>query len=218
MRLHKEGFATIFIVTLALVIFNSSVFIFFCHCNEIFYLSLVISAFLLFIVLQFFRNPNRNRVKLENGIISPADGTVVVIEETQEDEYFNNKRLKISVFMSVWNVHINRYPISGIVKYVKYHKGKFLLAINPKSSEKNERTTIVIENEAKKEVLFRQIAGVMARRIVFYPEKDMQVQQSEDCGFIKFGSRVDIFLPLDAKLKVKIGDKVTGSETVIAEF
>jgi len=118
--------------------------------------------------------------------------------------------------MSVWNIHINRYPVSGIVKYVKYHEGKFLFAVNPKSSEENERTTIVIENNEGKEILFRQIAGVMARRIVFYPKKDMKVQQSDDCGFIKFGSRVDIFLPLDAKLKVKIGDKVKGAQSVIA--
>lgn len=218
MRFHKEGFATIIIVIAALIIFNLTVFLFFCNCSEIFYLSIAVSLFILFIVLQFFRNPKFERVISENEVISPADGTVVVIEETEENEYFKEKKLKVSVFMSVWNVHINRYPISGIVKYVKYHKGKFLFAINPKSSEENERTTIVIENKDKKEILFRQIAGVMARRIVFYPKKDMQVQQSEDCGFIKFGSRVDIFLPLDAKLKVKIGDKVKGAINVIASL
>ncbi len=218
MRLHKEGFATILIVLTSLILFNLTVFVFFCDCTEIFYLSLVISTGILAVVLQFFRNPKQERVTLENAVISPADGTVVVIEETEENEYFNDKRLKVSVFMSVWNVHINRYPISGIVKYVKYHKGKFLFAINPKSSEENERTTIVVEDKNKKEVLFRQIAGVMARRIVFYAKKDMQVQQSEDCGFIKFGSRVDIFLPLDAKVKVKIGDKVKGTQDIIAEL
>ncbi len=216
MRFHKEGFATILIVLVALILFNVTVFVFFCNCTEIFYLSLIISTIILAIVLQFFRNPKLKRVTLENAVISPADGTIVVIEETQEDEYFKDKRLKVSIFMSVWNVHINRYPISGIVKYVKYHKGKFLLAINPKSSEENERTTIVIEDKNKKEILFRQIAGVMARRIVFYPKKDMKVNQSDDCGFIKFGSRVDIFLPLNTKLKVKIGDKVTGTQDIIA--
>lgn len=218
MRFHKEGFATILIVLAALIIFNLSVFVFFCNCNEILYLSLLISSFILFIVLQFFRNPQLKRVINDNAVISPADGTVVVIEETMENEYFKDNRLKVSIFMSVWNVHINRYPISGIAKYVKYHKGKFLLAINPKSSEENERTTIVIENKNNKEILFRQIAGVMARRIVFYPKKDMQIKQSDDCGFIKFGSRVDIFLPIGTKLNVKIGDKVKGAVNLIAEF
>lgn len=216
MRLHKEGFASILIVSIALILINLATY--FYNITYLLYFTLALSIVVLFIILQFFRNPKLGRIIKENTVISPADGTVVVIEETQEDEYFKDKRLKVSVFMSVWNVHINRYPISGIVKYAKYHKGKFLLAINPKSSEENERTTIVIEDKNKKEVLFRQIAGVMARRIVFYPKKGMQVQQSEDCGFIKFGSRVDIFLPLDAKLKVKIGDKVTGAQSVIAEF
>ena len=218
MRIHKEGFKTLLIVFLVLTVFNLTVFVFFCDCNIISYISILISVILFGIVLQFFRNPKRNNVILENGVISPADGTVVVIEKIKETEYFNEEKIKVSVFMSVWNVHINRYPVSGIVKYTKYHKGKFLLAINPKSSEENERTTIVVENKAKKEILFRQIAGVMARRIVMYAKEDMQVQQSEDCGFIKFGSRVDIFLPLDAKVKVKIGDKVKGSLDLIAEL
>ena len=216
MKLHKEGFATILIVIAVLSILNLVAY--FTNYNYFMYFTLALTVFVLFVVLQFFRNPNRKRVINENAVISPADGTVVVIEETEENEYFNDKRLKVSVFMSVWNVHINRYPISGIVKYAKYHKGKFLFAINPKSSEENERSTIVVENNAKKEVLFRQIAGVMARRIVFYAKKNMKVKQSDDCGFIKFGSRVDIYLPLDAKVKVKLGDKVKGTLDIIADL
>jgi len=216
MRLHKEGLATILIVILVLALINLASY--FSNSVYTLYSTLILTVVVLFIVLQFFRNPKINRVISENELVSPADGTVVVIEETQENEYFKDKRLKVSVFMSVWNVHINRYPISGIVKYTKHHKGKFLLAINPKSSEENERSTIVIEKKDGKEVLFRQIAGIMARRIVFYAKKDMQVKQSEDCGFIKFGSRVDIYLPIGTKLKVKIGDKVKGALDVISEF
>ncbi len=218
MRIHKEGFKTLLIVFLILTVFNITVFAFFSNCDLIFYVSIFISAILFGIVLQFFRNPKRTNVISENSVVSPADGTVVVIEKTKETEYFNDERIKVSVFMSVWNVHINRYPVSGIVKFAEYHKGKFLFAINPKSSDENERTTIVVENKEKKEILFRQIAGVMARRIVMYAKKDMHVKQSEECGFIKFGSRVDIFLPLDTKVKVKIGDKVKGSQDIIADL
>ncbi|MCF6364624.1 MAG: phosphatidylserine decarboxylase family protein [Bacteroidales bacterium] len=216
MRIHKEGYKTLIIVFLILTIL--SVFVFFCDCNLIFYISIFLSSVLFSIVLQFFRKPKRIIKLSTKNILSPADGKVVVIEKTKETEYFKDERIKVSVFMSLWNVHINFYPVAGIIKYAKYHKGKYLLAINPKSSEENERTTIVVENEEKKEILFRQIAGTVARRIVYYAKKDDKVKQAQECGFIKFGSRLDIFIPLDADIKVKIGDKVKGTQSVIAEI
>lgn len=153
----------------------------------------------------------------EGAIIAPADGKVVVVEETTEGEYFKDRRLQISIFMSVKNVHINRNPISGQVKYFKYHPGKYLLAWNPKSSTDNERTTFVIEDEDDNvEIMMRQIAGTVARRIKFYVEEGDEVTQGSEIGFIKFGSRVDLYLPLDSKVEVKIGEKVKGGQTVIA--
>jgi phosphatidylserine decarboxylase len=170
-------------------------------------------------VLNFFRNPKRQLFLEEGAIISPADGKVVVIEETYEGEYFKSKRLQVSIFMSPRNVHVNRTPINGEVKYFKYHPGKFLLAWNPKSSTDNERTTFVIEDEDDKvEILMRQIAGTVARRIKFYVEEGDAVEQGSEFGFIKFGSRVDLFLPLDAVLEVELGDKVKGGQTVLARI
>jgi len=218
MKIHKEGFKTLIIIFLILTVFNLTVFVFFCDCNFIFFVSIILSLVLFLIVLQFFRKPKRIPNISDKNVLSPADGEVVVIEKTKESEYFEDERIKVSVFMSLWNVHINFYPVSGLIKYVKYHKGKYLLAINPKSSEENERTTIVIENKDKKEILFRQIAGTVARRIVYYAKKEEDIKQAQECGFIKFGSRVDIFLPLDADIKVKIGDKVKGTQSVIAEL
>lgn len=171
---------------------------------------------LFLLVLQFFRNPNRQIVTpSENKIYAPADGKVVVIEETVEHEYFKDKRLQVSIFMSPLNVHVNRNPISGIVNYIKHHEGKYLVAWHPKSSSENERTTVVIENEGA-EVMLRQIAGAIAKRIVNYLEEGEQVIQGKDMGFIKFGSRVDLFLPIGTKIDVNIGDKVKGNRTVIA--
>lgn len=168
-------------------------------------------------VMNFFRNPKRKIFLEEGAIIAPADGKIVVIEETFEDEYFKSKRLQISIFMSARNVHVNRNPINGEVKYFKYHPGKFLLAWNPKSSTDNERTTFVIEDEDDNmEILMRQIAGTVARRIKFYVEEGDEVKQGGEFGFIKFGSRVDLFLPLDAKVEVNLGEKVKGGQTVIA--
>ena len=218
MKIHREGKNTLIIAVIILVLFNVSVFVFFCNCNFIFYLSLLVSLFLFFIVLQFFRKPNRIPVLNENSIISPADGKVVVIERTTESEYFKDERIQVSIFMSLWNVHINWFPMSGVIKYFRYHRGKYLLARNPKSSTENERTTIVIKNKKGQEILYRQIAGQVARRVVFYIRESDDVNQSEECGFIKFGSRVDIFLPLDADMKVNIGDKVKGSQTIIADI
>jgi phosphatidylserine decarboxylase len=179
---------------------------------------LILLAFLI-LVLQFFRNPTRTIEQFNDNLVyAPADGKIVVIEETEETEYFKDKRLQISIFMSPLNVHVNRNPFSGIVKYYKYHTGKYLVAWDPKSSTENERTTAVLANPAGKEILFRQIAGSVARRIVCYLNVGDKVTQGEDFGFIKFGSRVDIFLPLGTKINVNIEEVVVGNKTVLAEM
>jgi phosphatidylserine decarboxylase len=170
------------------------------------------------LILQFFRNPQRHTQHNDTHVISPVDGKVVVIEEVEEPEYFKDKRLQVSIFMSPINVHVTRYPVGGKVVFSKYHPGKYLVAWHPKSSEENERTTVVVENQKIGKVLYRQIAGALARRIVNYAKKDMNVVQGNDAGFIKFGSRVDLFLPLDSKLKVNLDQKVKGGETIIAEL
>lgn len=180
---------------------------------------LLITFLLLFIlVAQFFRNPQRNTVLNEKQVLSSVDGKVVVIEEVFEKEYFKDKRLQVSVFMSPLNVHVTRYPISGKVLFSKYHSGKYLVAWHPKASEENERTTIVVNNNTYGKVLYRQIAGALAKRIVNYAKVDDTAIQGTDAGFIKFGSRVDLFLPLDTNIKVVLNQKVKGGETVIAEL
>lgn len=171
---------------------------------------------LLIIVLQFFRNPKRNVAVNDNHIIAPVDGKVVVIEEVFEPEYFKDKRLQVSIFMSPINVHVTRYPMNGTVKYSKYHPGKYLVAWHPKASTENERTSIVIENEVFGEILYRQIAGALAKRIVNYAVEGTQVVQGEDAGFIKFGSRVDLYLPLDATINVKLNEVAVGGKTIIS--
>jgi phosphatidylserine decarboxylase len=171
-----------------------------------------------YLIIQFFRLPKRMFKGLDNEIISPADGKVVVIEEVDEAEYFNDRRIQISIFMSPLNVHANFNPISGIVKYVKYHPGLFLVAWHPKSSTDNERSTFVVQHSSGKEVLYRQIAGAVARRICYYIQPGDKVNAGEEYGFIKFGSRIDLLLPLDTKLNVKIGDKVKGQLTKIGEL
>ena len=178
----------------------------------------LIGLVLLITILQFFRNPKRIAVKNFNEILSPVDGKVVVIEEVFEKEFFNDKRIQVSIFMSPVNVHVTRYPASGSITFSKYHPGKFLVAWHPKSSEENERTTVVIKTPKFGEILYRQIAGAMARRIVNYAEKGESVQQGDDSGFIKFGSRVDLFLPLDCQINVKLNQKVKGAGTCIATF
>ena len=176
----------------------------------------IISGLLFLLVLQFFRNPMRELYEVDNKqIIAPADGKVVVIEETYEGEYFKDKRLQVSIFMSPTNVHVNRNPVSGIVNYFKYHPGRYLVAWHPKSSTENERTTVVIDN-GQNEILLRQIAGALAKRIVNYLDEGDRVEQGKDMGFIKFGSRVDLYLPLDAEISVEMGQKVKGNRTVIA--
>lgn len=218
MTIHKEGTPTIIITLIFIALVNFLVHHFFGEYEVVKIIFYILSLVLLYIILQFFRSPQRHTVLSEKNIIAPADGKVVVIEEVEEPEYFKDKRIQVSIFMSPFNVHINRNPISGQVKYVKYHKGLYLVAWHPKSSTENERTTIVIENDKKQAVLFRQIAGAMARRIVYYVKEGEQVGQGNEFGFIKFGSRVDIFLPLGTKINVKLDQKVSGGETVIAEF
>lgn len=178
----------------------------------------VISAIVFLLILQFFRNPKREIHLPDNDIIyAPADGRIVVIEETHENEYFDDKRLQVSIFMSPTNVHVNRNPVSGTVNYFKYHPGKYLVAWHPKSSTENERTTVVIDN-GEEEILLRQIAGAMAKRIVNYLEEGDIVKQGTDMGFIKFGSRVDLYLPLNAKLEIEMGQKVKGNKTILARL
>lgn len=171
-----------------------------------------------YLIIQFFRVPNRTCVYGENDIMCPADGKVVVIEEVEESEYFNDRRIQVSIFMSPLNVHANYNPISGIVKYVKYHQGLFLVAWHPKSSTDNERSTMVIEHASGKEVLFRQIAGAVARRICYYLNVNQSVKTGDEFGFIKFGSRIDLFLPINSKINVKIGDVVKAKLTKIGEL
>lgn len=172
----------------------------------------------LILILQFFRNPKRNTVLNDTQVVSPVDGKVVVIEEVFEKEYFKDKRLQVSVFMSPLNVHVTRYPVGGSVVFSKYHPGKYLVAWHPKASEENERTTVVVENPIYGKVLYRQIAGALAKRIVNYAEINNEVIQGSDSGFIKFGSRVDLFLPLNSKIKVQLNQKVRGGESIIAEI
>jgi phosphatidylserine decarboxylase len=176
----------------------------------------IVVLLLLIIVLQFFRNPDRTVAINDNHIIAPVDGKVVVIEEVFEGEYFKDKRMQVSIFMSPINVHVTRYPVNGLVKFSKYHPGKFLVAWHPKASEENERTTIVVENKVFGEILYRQIAGALAKRIINYAEEGTQVVQGTDAGFIKFGSRVDLFLPLGTEISVKLNEKAVGGKTIIA--
>ncbi|WP_047244665.1 phosphatidylserine decarboxylase family protein [Maribacter thermophilus] len=178
----------------------------------------ITAAIILVLILQFFRNPTRRANKSFDEILAPVDGKVVVIEEVEENEYFNDKRRQVSIFMSPINVHVTRYPASGKIKYSKYHPGKYLVAWHPKSSEENERTTVVVGTPKFGDILFRQIAGAMARRIVNYAEVGESVQQGDDSGFIKFGSRVDLFLPLDCQINVKLNQKVKGAQTCIATY
>ena len=219
MKFHKEGYPTLFVTIAFLAILNGSLNYFIPELSIVLYIFYVLSLGLLITVIQFFRSPSRDwNSNSENGVISPCDGKVVVIEEVEETEYFKEKRIQISIFMSPFNVHVNRNPITGIFKYVKYHPGLFLMAFNPKSSTENERSTIVIEHKSGAEVLFRQIAGFLARRIVVYCKDGQEAKQTDQMGFIKFGSRIDLFLPLDAKINVKLEDKVKGGISNIADL
>ena len=216
MKLHKEG---IIPITVSLVLFALCLFLYFRFTN----LPAIVDVLVVialgvnpFLAIRFFRVPCRHPNLVENGVLSPADGTVIAIEEKVETEYFKDQRIKISIFMSLHNVHVNFYPIDGTVEYVAYHPGKYFVAHLPKSSFDNEHNTVVVAKEDGTQVLFRQIAGFVARRIVSYPKVGDKVQQATEMGMIRFGSRVDVFLPLDAEVNVKVGDKVRTQKTVLA--
>ncbi|WP_140938077.1 phosphatidylserine decarboxylase family protein [Sphingobacterium lumbrici] len=217
MKFHKEGYTSLAITILFIFIINA-VADYYDASALVKWVLYIFSAFLFITIVQFFRSPRKNISVDDHIILCPADGKVVVIEETEETEYFKDKRIQVSIFMSPINVHVNRNPISGIVSYFKYHPGKFLVAWHPKSSTDNERTTVVVKHQNNTEVLFRQIAGALARRIVWYVKEGDTVTQGNEFGFIKFGSRVDIFLPLGTQIDVNINDKVVGGKTIIARF
>lgn len=215
-KIHREGYTILFVTLVILFVLNALI-----HwlTDVIWVRNLFIIASLIVygLVLQFFRNPQRNIVRDENKIIAPADGKVVIIEEVEEPEYFKGKRLQISIFMSPLNVHVNRYPVSGKIEYARHHQGQYLVAWHPKSSTLNERTSVVINSPVWGPVLYRQIAGYVARRIVMYAKEGALARQGDESGFIKFGSRLDIFLPPGTVPSVKVGDKTVGGITVIAE-
>ncbi len=217
-KIHKEGLTSILITSLlvlAAIVVMQLVFNSFKWYHLIIYLSLLIVWAL---VLYFFRFPSRIIENNDNHILSAADGKVVVVKEVFVNEYYNSKRIQVSVFMSPLNVHLNYIPFSGVVNYYKYYPGKYIFAWAPKSSDINERTSMVIEKDNQKSALVRQIAGALARRIVCYCNEGKEVNQGDQLGFIKFGSRVDLFLPLDTKINVKVGDKVTGGKTIIGTW
>ncbi len=212
---HREGqkiiLTTFFIV--CAIVFISQFYI------DILWIRLglqILSVVILLLILQFFRNPKRLAIKSFDKILAPVDGKVVIIEEVEETEYFKDRRIQVSIFMSPTNVHVTRYPVSGSIKYSKYHPGKYLVAWHPKSSLENERTTVVINTPKFGNIMYRQIAGAMARRIINYAEEGHSIQQGDDAGFIKFGSRVDLFLPLDSAVTVELNQKVIGAKTCIA--
>ncbi|MGI9542317.1 MAG: phosphatidylserine decarboxylase family protein [Cyclobacteriaceae bacterium] len=218
MTIHKEGRSLLIILLVVLVALNVIVGGVF-HAPEMIRLLMAVASVIIYLlVLQFFRSPRVNTPLNEKYVFAPADGKVVVIEQTTEEEYFQEVRQQISIFMSPLNVHVNRNPVSGIVKFFKYHAGEYLVAWHPKSSTANERTTVVIEMANGLDILMRQIAGAVARRIRCYIDTGDAVQQGDEFGFIKFGSRVDVFLPLDAKIRVQIGDHTKAGKTVLAEL
>jgi phosphatidylserine decarboxylase len=215
MKLHKEGYKTLRneIIIFAILNYLSYIFI---H-DYLAYFITTITTFLFIMSVYFFRVPKRNFEKKEGVIYAPCDGKVVVIEETTENEFYKNKRIQVSIFMSPLNVHNQVYPISGNIKYTKYHPGKFLVAWHPKASTDNERSTIVVENE-NISVLFRQIAGAVARRIITYATVGQKATSADEFGFIKFGSRVDLFFPLGTKINTKLEEKVTGGQSIIGTY
>jgi len=218
MTIHKEGRYIVALFFIVLAAINLLMYFFVSTFPALTWVLGVASLLFLLFIVRFFRKPNRTLLQEDGVIYAPADGTVLVIEETDESEFFKDKRIQVSIFMSVWNVHINWFPISGIIKYFKYHPGKFLVARVPKSSSLNERTTVVLEDKENRQILVRQIAGIVARRIICYAKEGKEVKQNSELGFIRFGSRVDVFLPLDAKVEVKVGDKTTGTRTRLANL
>lgn len=218
MKLHKEGYATIAVTVIFLLLLNLGVQYLTPETGWLHTLVLLLSVVFFFIIVQFFRYPQRVPTTGSTKIVAPCDGKVVVIEEVVENEYFKEPRKQISIFMSPLNVHVNWNPVGGIVQYFRYHPGKYLFAWHPKSSTENERTTTVIRTETGVDILFRQIAGALARRIRWYVSEGQKVEQASEMGFIKFGSRVDVFIPLDAEIKVELNSLTTGSVTVLAEL
>jgi phosphatidylserine decarboxylase len=218
MTIHREGRILLLVLLLVLFGLNWAILYFFPYSALVQNSVILASVIFYLLILQFFRNPIFSISKDEKQVLAPADGKVVVIEETEETEYLNGKRKQISIFMSPVNVHVNRMPVGGIISFFRYHPGKYLVAWHPKSSTENERTTVVVKTKNGVEILFRQIAGALARRIKCYVKEGQALDQGEEFGFIKFGSRVDIFLPLDAKVTCKIGDITKGGRTVIAEL
>lgn len=215
-RIHKEGYPVIVLVFVLLATLVTVINIFFPIQTIIHFLLYMAGIVFYFFVVRFFRDPIRPVTPNNDIILSGADGKVVVIEEVSETEYFNEAKIQLSVFMSPTNVHVNWYPVSGIIKYFKHNQGSYFIASKPKSSTENERTSLVIETPDKREIMFRQIAGTVARRIICYAKEGKDILQGDEMGIIKFGSRFDFFLPLDVQINVKIGDKVVGNETVIA--
>ena len=218
MKIHKEGFTILIVLFLALLVINIIVVALFPEALLIKGLVFLCSLIIFLLVLQFFRHPSRSILFNEKYVLAPDDGKVVTIEEVEETEVLKDKRIQISIFMSPLNVHVNRYPISGKISFLKYHPGLYLVAWHPKSSTENERTTCVIDHNSSVRILMRQIAGAVARRIIYYPKVNDIVKQGAEMGFIKFGSRVDLFLPLGSKINVELNQKVRGGETVIAEL
>ena len=217
MTIHKAGYKLLVKIAVALLIANALVFYFWGN-SLIFHVVWIASAIIYLLIVNFFRSPNRIVLLNDNHILAPADGKIVVIEEAEENEYFHDRRLQVSIFMSLFNVHINWFPVNGIIRYFKYHEGNFAAAYLPKSSTENERTSIAIECNNGETILMRQIAGAMAKRIVSYAPVGGKARQDQHAGFIKFGSRVDLFLPLDTKIEVKLGQKTAGSQTIIGTF
>ena len=213
--IHKEGYRIILVAFIILLAINFVVMIF--NTNWLSSLTHLLTLIIFVLIVQFFRNPKRLVTAKSNEIVAPADGKIVIIEEVEEPEYFKDKRIQVSIFMSPLNVHVNRYPIEGTVKYAAYHPGKYLVAWHPKSSTLNERTSIVVENK-NIAILFRQIAGAVARRIVMYSKVDDTAIKGQDFGFIKFGSRVDLFFPLGTDIHVKLDEVVKGNKTIIASY
>ncbi len=218
MTIHREGRTLLFVSLLAFFALNWAISYFFPESSILQNIVIGVSVVFYLIILQFFRIPIFEVQKDAKKVLAPADGKVVVIEETHENEYLKSKRKQVSIFMSPINVHVNRMPVAGSVSYFKYHPGKYLVAWHPKSSTENERTTVVAKMNNGTEILFRQIAGALARRIKWYVKEGQKLDQGDEFGFIKFGSRVDIFLPLDAKVTVQIGEITKGGKTVIAEL
>ena len=212
---HKEGFNLIILFFIVVTIDVLMLEVLLNDSSSLKSFLQILSLILFVFILWFFRNPKRNVTLNPNSILSPADGKIIIIEEVNETEFFNDKRKKVSIFLSPLDIHVNRYPVSGKIIFSKYHKGKYLVAWHPKSSDKNERTTVVIDNKKFGEVMYRQIAGAVARRIVNYAKPNKKVIQGDDSGFIKFGARVDLLLPIECKISVKIGQKVKGGITEI---